>query len=309
MRIKSKLITVSLIFILGVGVMLALHFMDKEDPKTLQPETNNNQPSELPEETEELSEYLFTTDYLNLRTGPGTNFEKIRTLPVGVKVEVLEYDNGWYKISYNGTIGYSIEDYLSNRLEDNEMDEPDEEEIEDDETGSQFKIINGLLLVNKEYSLPYDYYPGEDEEAIEHLNEMIKSAKEEINKEIIAFSGFRSYNYQKRLYESSIQTDGLTYTELYNAKPGHSEHQTGLAFDLGGNMKYWLEEEFGETPEGQWLKDNAHRFGFILRYPMGKEDITGYGYEPWHFRYVGVDHAGVIYEENMTLEEYLLGGE
>ena len=308
MRIKSKIVMVLVIFILGIGVMSVLHFLNKGDSSISGQSPNENKPLESQPEVI-LSEYLFTTDYLNLRSGPGTNFEKIRTLPVGVKVEVLGYDNGWYKISYNGQEGYSIEDYLSDRLDDNDFEEIDEEVIEDDETGEVFKMINGILLVNKDYSLPYDYYPGENEEARENLNKMINTAKEEINKDIIAFSGFRSYNYQKRLYESSMQTEGLQYTELYSAKPGHSEHQTGLAFDLGGEMKYWLEEEFGETIEGMWLSENAHRFGFILRYPKGKEYITGYGYEPWHFRYVGVDHSKVIYEGELTLEEYLLGGE
>jgi D-alanyl-D-alanine carboxypeptidase len=154
--------------------------------------------------------------------------------------------------------------------------------------------------------LPSDYYPDVDPEAKDKVDQMIRAAREEINREIIAFSGFRSYNYQKKLYNSSVETDGEEYAQRYSAKPGHSEHQTGLAFDLGGQMEYWLEPEFADTEEGIWLAENAHRFGFILRYPKDKEHITGYAYEPWHFRYVGEDHAKRIYEENLTLEEYLL---
>jgi D-alanyl-D-alanine carboxypeptidase len=184
--------------------------------------------------------------------------------------------------------------------------EAPEETQEDEDTGETMKRIDGILLVNKTYGLPSDYYPDVDPEAKDKVDQMIRAAREEINREIIAFSGFRSYNYQKKLYNSSVETDGEEYAQRYSAKPGHSEHQTGLAFDLGGQMEYWLEPEFADTEEGIWLAENAHRFGFILRYPKDKEHITGYAYEPWHFRYVGEDHAKRIYEENLTLEEYLL---
>ena len=309
MRIKSKLISVVVVFVLVLSVMTIMHLLDKtQEPKGSQISKEDEFDDVLDEV--ELATYLFTTDYLNLRVGPGTNFEKIRTLPVGVKVEIMEYENGWYKVLYNGEEGYCIEDYLSDRLEEEETDEQSipEEDFEEGNTGEVMKIINGILLVNKEYGLPADYFPGENEEALLNLNEMIRSAKAEINKEIISFSGFRSFNYQKKLYQSSIELEGSQHAEIYSAKPGHSEHQTGLAFDLGGEMEYWLEEEFGDTDEGIWLRDNSHRFGFILRYPKGKEYITDYGYEPWHFRYVGVDHAQIIYNGDLTLEEYLLGG-
>lgn len=177
-------------------------------------------------------------------------------------------------------------------------DEPEEIEL--------MKEIRGILLVNKTYGLPSDYYPEEDPVALEHLEKMIKAAKDEINKELIAFSGFRSYNYQNNLYDNEVENYGEEDASKYCAKPGHSEHQTGLAFDIGGDMDHWLEESFGETEEGIWLRENAHRFGFILRYPMGKTFVTGFAYEPWHFRYVGIEHSKYIYENELTLEEYLL---
>ena len=133
------------------------------------------------------------------------------------------------------------------------------------------------------------------------------SAHKETGRKIKSISGFRSYDYQKNLYARYVRRDGERKASMYSAKPGHSEHQTGLAFDIGGpNQNYWLRNSFDSTKEGIWLKDNAHRFGFILRYPKGKTHITGYDYEPWHFRYVGIEDATEIYKNNLTLEDYLL---
>ncbi|WP_409228970.1 D-alanyl-D-alanine carboxypeptidase family protein [Gudongella sp. SC589] len=310
MHLRLKMLLGVLILIIAAVIMVPRMLSDNvESPE----EPVGQEPAEETGGEEFQDTYLFTTDYLNMRTGPGTEHEKIRTIPVGEKVRAIGYEDGWYQIEYKGQIGYSIGEYLSELLEEGE-DNPDSPEIEEpeetqeeDETGEMMKIIDGILLVNKTYGLPSDYYPDVDPQAKMKVEEMIKAARDEINKEIIAFSGFRSYNYQKKLYNSSVETDGEEYAQRYSAKPGHSEHQTGLAFDLGGQMKYWLEPEFADTEEGIWLADNAHRFGFILRYPKDKEHITGYAYEPWHFRYVGEDHAGRIYEGNLTLEEYLLG--
>ena len=122
-----------------------------------------------------------------------------------------------------------------------------------------------------------------------------------------AFSGYRSYDYQKTLYENYVARDGQDAADRYSARPGYSEHQTGLVYDIGevGKESLWLTETFGETEAGRWLRDHAHHYGFIMRYPQGKEDITGYMYESWHFRYVGVEVATTIFEQQSTLEEYL----
>ena len=113
-------------------------------------------------------------------------------------------------------------------------------------------------------------------------------------------SGYRSYDYQKSLYENYVARDGEEAANRYSAKPGTSEHQTGLAFDVGEMS--WT---YGETAAGQWLVNHCAEYGFILRYLPGKEDITGYMYEPWHIRYVGVEHAAAIMSQGITLEEYL----
>ncbi|MEG0486259.1 MAG: M15 family metallopeptidase, partial [Oscillospiraceae bacterium] len=100
---------------------------------------------------------------------------------------------------------------------------------------------------------------------------------------------------------------GVEAADRYSARPGYSEHQTGLTYDIGekGKEDVWLTEAFGETPAGKWVAEHAHEYGFIMRYPKGKEEITGYMYESWHFRYVGVDIATEIYKRQGTLEEYL----
>lgn len=115
--------------------------------------------------------------------------------------------------------------------------------------------------------------------------------------ELVIFSAYRSYAYQSHLYEQAKNPD-------YVAKPGASEHQTGCALDIA-TLDTGLSEYFEQTAEFHFLKDNAHRFGFILRYPKGKEHITGYPHESWHFRYVGVSIATIIYQSNLTLEEYI----
>lgn len=158
--------------------------------------------------------------------------------------------------------------------------------------------IKGILIVNKNYSLPSSY-GGENSIA----NEALKKLQNAANKEgysLPLISGYRSYSTQNSIYNSYIKRWGQEYTDTVSARPGHSEHQTGLAFDVGQ-----LSSSFGDTEEGVWLKENCYKYGFIIRYLKGKEKITGYSYEPWHIRYVGVDVATEIMQKNITLEEYL----
>lgn len=119
-------------------------------------------------------------------------------------------------------------------------------------------------------------------------------------------SAYRSYSYQSTLYNNYVKRDGKAAADRYSARPGHSEHQTGLAFDFGGTTtKHNFESSYADTKEGKWLAANAQKYGFILRYPKGKEHITGYMFEPWHFRYVGSGEAPKIKSTGKTLEEYL----
>ena len=114
-------------------------------------------------------------------------------------------------------------------------------------------------------------------------------------------SGYRSYTLQEKIYNNYVARDGKTTADTYSARAGHSEHQTGLAFDLNT-----IDDSFSYTDEGKWVNDNCYRFGLILRYPKGKENITGYMYESWHLRYVGTELATKLYNNGnwITLEEY-----
>ncbi|SIT89487.1 M15 family metallopeptidase [Edaphobacillus lindanitolerans] len=175
---------------------------------------------------------------------------------------------------------------------------------------SEPTYIDGVLLANKKYPLPADFAPGEDPEARAAFDEMAAAAKLD-GFELAPFSTFRTFERQKELYDQYVARDGVEAADRYSARPGYSEHQTGLTFDIGeaNQEQHWARNSFGDTEAGKWLFANAHRFGFILRYPEGKEDITGYMHESWHYRYVGKELAAKIHSENLTLEEYLLGGQ
>lgn len=171
--------------------------------------------------------------------------------------------------------------------------------VSDCKNAQGLTYINGVLVVNKTYSLPDNYNPGVDDEANAALQNMFRAAKADgVTLEII--SGFRSYDRQTQLYNNYVSRDGVAAADRYSARAGHSEHQTGLAFDLNS-----LEESFGETKEGKWLKEHCHEYGFIIRYPKEKEEITGYMYEPWHVRYLGEAVAKSVTESGLCLEEYL----
>lgn len=160
--------------------------------------------------------------------------------------------------------------------------------------------VNGILIVNKTYSLPKDYDPGSlSVDAKNAFDEMQNVAKNDNIKLWIA-SGYRSYSLQTNLYNSYVLKDGKAKADTYSARPGHSEHQTGLAMDL--NI---IDSSFEGTPEAIWIEKNCYKYGFIIRYPKGKEEITGYKYEPWHVRYLGKELAEKVYNSGKTLEEYL----
>ena len=165
--------------------------------------------------------------------------------------------------------------------------------------GVQPTYINGILIVNKTYRLPSWYGNGLTGDTLAAFERMRAEAAS-VGHNLWIASGFRSYATQVKVYNSYASRDGSAAADRYSARPGHSEHQSGLAFDLNT-----ITEAFGYTPEGQWVAANAHRFGFIVRYPQGKEGVTGYIWEPWHLRYLGVDTATAVYNSGLSLEEYL----
>lgn len=164
--------------------------------------------------------------------------------------------------------------------------------------------VNGHVLVNEQYSLPENYHPGENKHARRQLNKLLAQAEQE-DIDLKYRSGFRSYQEQQKLIKQAIKEDGEKQAYAYTAKPGHSEHQTGLAFDVGMDKPISnFKKDFGHTKQGQWLAQHAKQYGFIIRYPKGAEDWTGYEYEPWHLRYVGDNLAHTIHEEQTSLEQY-----
>lgn len=178
--------------------------------------------------------------------------------------------------------------------------------IEGQELPLEPTYIEGILIASKKYPLPASFAPGENKEARAHFEEMAAEANLS-GYTLVAFSTYRSFEYQTDLYQRYVDKDGSEAADRYSARPGYSEHQTGLTFDIGeeSQQDLWLTAEFGESEAGKWLAANAHRYGFIMRYPLGKEEITGYMYESWHFRYVGKEIAEEIYTKHGTLEEYL----
>ena len=172
------------------------------------------------------------------------------------------------------------------------------------------------ILVNKYYYLGPDYVPENLEPidnqyavnnmklvkiAKEAFEELAKAAKKE-NLSIIAMSTYRSYDYQVNLYNRYAQQDGKENADTYSGRPGHSEHQTGLAADVYNKTEPYT--NFEKTKEFEWMQKHAHEYGFILRFPKDKVNETGYQFESWHYRYVGLESAKYIKEHNISLEEY-----
>ncbi|WP_226658229.1 M15 family metallopeptidase [Pseudalkalibacillus hwajinpoensis] len=179
------------------------------------------------------------------------------------------------------------------------------------------------VVANKERNLPSDfvpknlvepdvssYAPKDDpkrlmvQEAATALEDMFAGAKDD-GFELKAVSGYRSYERQEAIFAYNAEQRGEEVANQVSAQAGQSEHQTGLTMDISTpSLGSSLTEEFGNTPEGQWVAEHAHEYGFVVRYLKGKEDITGYQYEPWHVRYVGKEAATEVHKAGVTLEEF-----
>ncbi len=160
--------------------------------------------------------------------------------------------------------------------------------------------VNGVLIANKTYALPASYGPGGLTDETEAAFDEMQEAAADDGIDLYVVSGFRSYSLQESLYNRYVSEDGKAAADRYSARPGHSEHQTGLAMDLN-DVSY----SFADTAAGRWVAANCWRYGFILRYPENKESETGYRYEPWHVRYLGKELAADVYQSGLSLEEYL----
>lgn len=174
--------------------------------------------------------------------------------------------------------------------------------------------VGGVLIANKSYSLPQTFIPQDPDQPVNAdrsstcLDKTLMSAWRTMQKDATAqglniyiASGYRSYNYQVNVYNRYVASDGKAAADTYSSRPGYSEHQTGLCFDLNS-----IEDSFQYTNEGKWVNDNCYKYGFCIRFPKGKDKFTGYKYESWHLRYVGVDLATKLYNNGdwLSLEEY-----
>lgn len=169
--------------------------------------------------------------------------------------------------------------------------------------------IDGVLVANKTYGLPSTYGSGLTSETKAAFEKMQAAATKD-GIQIHIQSGYRSYQTQNTIYNNYVKRDGKTKADTYSARAGHSEHQTGLAFDVCSHdldgQDACINDNFNNTEQAKWLSANAYKYGLILRYPESKTDETGYKYESWHFRYVGVELATKLYNNGdwITLEDY-----
>jgi D-alanyl-D-alanine carboxypeptidase len=189
-------------------------------------------------------------------------------------------------------------------------------------TANGFKIeqidgvtyVDGVLIANKTYSLPSTFIPTNPEVPVTEARSTtsldkdlmtawrkLQSAASSNGLNIYISSGYRSYQYQVQVYNNYVAKDGKALADTYSSRPGNSEHQTGLCFDLNS-----IDDSFANTAEGKWVNDNCYKYGFCIRFPKGKDAYTGYQYESWHLRYVGVELATKLYNNGdwLSLEEY-----
>lgn len=248
------------------------------------------------------------------------NYEKVMTTKKGVEIDLLN------SIKATNNLGEDVPVSISGTYNFNKVGEYNLEitakshdcvkkenfilkVLEDENTTSKgFKIeekngltyIDGYLVVNKTYSVPEDFGNGLTDETMDNFNKL-KSAALLEGLNIFIASGYRSYDRQKTLYENYAARDGYEKADTYSARPGHSEHQTGLAMDVNE-----VSDAFTNTPEAIWMSENCYKYGFILRYPKDKTEETGFKYEPWHFRYVGQELAEKLYNNGdwLTMEDY-----
>lgn len=229
-------------------------------------------------EIEELSDYDISFD-----------LEKVDFSSLGIYEATIIVEDIYHNVS-SSSFEIEVEETTNNLVSN----------IQSSSTTAEPCIVNGILVVNKKHSLPSNYVPGENIEAKSQFLKLIADMKANGLQVSDSYSGFRSYEYQNSLYWNYVNSYGQQQADTFSARAGYSEHQTGLAFDLMQPNGALLQS----YNESVWLANNAHRYGFIVRYPYGKEAITGYVAEPWHIRYVG-DQATAIYQSGLCLEEYL----
>lgn len=283
---KKIIIIFLLLLCIGGGVFFYQYkFSNKkpEEPKTGEP---NEEPNIYASYNEEEMNYL--NNLMGLKYYDETKIDRYLNY---MNSDKYSYEEVIRVVNTNNDLEY-FTDAVSANLEDgllmlvNKYNVLDENYKPDD-----------LKTLNSNYS----YWGELREEAADAFLTMAEAARKEGLK-LVNTSPFRSYELQTKLYNGYSKRDGKAAADRYSARPGFSEHQTGLATDIVTPTSNF--STFETTKEFTWLKNNAYKYGFILRYKEGMEYITGYMYEPWHYRYVGIDAAKTIYENDLTFEEY-----
>ncbi len=338
----KKIIIAIIVFLLLIGGVLIFINQNKSFEDKLQEigysEKEANEISSLVSKNEEdiilnneynsdLIDILNSQDYqddnlaLYLDYATKNKNAKVNEIITIVNLDLTDYDYSSF-LGELVTQKYFIKDNIDRYLEyDSEDAEVTVTEVNcnlDYEYYENTKATNTdddiLMLVNKYYYLTEDYEPDDlvtldstynigtnnkmRAEAAQAFMEMADAALLD-NITIKNASGYRSYSYQVTLYNNYVKRDGITAADTYSARAGYSEHQTGLVTDINQ-----IDDSFENTDAFAWLSENAYKYGFILRFPKDKENLTGYKYEPWHYRYVGTKAAKIIYDEDLTLEEY-----
>ncbi|WP_300408986.1 M15 family metallopeptidase [Lagierella sp.] len=288
---RARLIGIGLsivgVIVLAILLKTVLDGKTKKNVATTEPtnviETINS------DETTTLKGFVLVSKGVKYYQESNTSSTELGDIAAGTYLENYGVTNGFNKIKYNGVDGYVESSNLSS------VKNPE-----------QLKVIKGLPIVNDKYSLPEEFQPGMNVQAKTNFDIMARKAKED-DVIIKIASDYRSYEQQK----TNGYTDGVSAYGEYKAdgsevEPGNSEHQTGLAFDVvGEDYENKYNENFADSKEYKWLLENAHKYGFIIRYPKDKENITGRKFEPWHIRFVEPTVADEMHKNNLSLEEYL----
>ena len=334
------LIIVAVIALVFVGCMVWMLLAPPAEPAESMPSSSApTTTTTLP--TQQHTLMVVTADVLNVRTGPGTEFDVQGTLAQGDEVQVLAVEGDWCRIQYKGAEAYVSAEFVARPGETvttttattttttttTTAARTDASKLLQYDTAGHYvqkaESAWNLLLVNDWNPISADYENSVtmvtagnrkqkvDSRILEPLNAMLTAGKAH---GIDVQSGYRAYSHQSTLYWRQVnnyKSQGYNDTAAQQAagkavkRPGYSEHNSGLAVDLGGSGNFTLTESFANTAAYKWLLENCADYGFILRFPKGKENVTGVMYEAWHFRYVGKEAAQEIMNNGLCLEEYL----
>ena len=324
---KKKIIKVAVIFLMGAVLFLTInkYMLNKDNKKENLDNNNVKEPDNNDNNKAPANDKVW--DEKNKEVNNNTNDSKNNNSDTNNK-----------KNDANNEVSKDKDDDKKEQSSNNKQEDIDTkltkayplldkirgEKIDKGTTSKGFKIteINGVtyiddvMMVNKTYSLPSDYMPVDTVESPEGktntcnkcINKIayksflnMQADAKAVGLNIYIASGYRPYVSQNKIYNNYIKRDGKKAADTYSARPGYSEHQSSYAFDLNS-----INDSFAKTDEGKWVNNNAYLYGFIIRFPKGKSDYTGYKYESWHLRYVGYELAKKLYNDGdwLSLEEY-----